>query len=381
MTIQRIKRMLLINMPCTACNLRCEYCYITIQRLWKNKADKIDHTPEEIANALSIERTGGVCFINFCGGGETLIPTESIHIIRALLKEGHYIEVVTNGTISNRFDEIAAFPNELRKRLTFKFSFHYKELKKRNLINEYFNNVFKMHNAGCSFTVEMTPYDEIDTQKEEILSVCNEYLGAPCQCTIARDDTQKGIPVLSKKSLDEYCNYWSDFNSEMLKFKKRIFGIKRNEFCYAGLYSLQIRLSNGSYSKCYSSPIVGNIYDNLDKPLRFEPIGKCPVDHCYNGHAHLSLGLVPSLKTTTYTTVRNIHLKDGTDSLSDTFKRVFSQKITNNSKLLSIDEERAIYRKEGNALRKRIIKDKIRTTAKKIGLGRILKRIRMVTRK
>lgn len=369
--MDKIKRMLLVNMPGSACNLRCEYCYITNQNLWNTQPKKMDHSPQEIANALSKKRLGGVCFINLCGSGETLLPKDSVAVIKALLEEGHYIEVVTNGTLSTRFDEIATFPSELLQHLTFKFSFHYEQLKKRKMIEEYFQNVYKMHNAGCSFTVEMTPYDGIEDEKEEILNTCINYLGSPCHCTIARDDTKEDIPVMSKRDLHDYCDFWSDFHSAMMDFKKQLFGVERKEFCYAGLYSLNIRLSTGDYSLCYGSPIVGNIYSNIDKPIPFKPIGKCPVAHCYNGHAHLALGLIPSLDTPSYFTIRNIHLKDGTNSISETFESVFKQRITNNFPLLSNGEEKKVYMQ--GVFRRRIILTKRKTikVLKRLGVNKI----------
>lgn len=373
--MDKIKRLLLVHMPGSACNLRCEYCYITNQKLWGISDKKLNHTPEEIGKALSQFRLGGVCFINFCGSGETLLSNESIQILKALLNEGHYVEVVTNGVLSKRFDEIEQFPEEFRKRLTFKFSFHYKELKTKDLLHTFFENVYKMHNAGCSFTVEMTPYDGIEEFKSEILEVCDKYLGSPCQLTIARDDMKKGIPVMSQRNLKSYCDFWSDFDSGMMKFKKSVFGVKRKEFCYAGMYSANIRLSNGDISKCYSSPIVGNIFENLDKPINFEAIGKCPVAHCYNGHAHLTLGLVPELKTPYYTEIRNIHLKDGTDSLTDTFKEFWSQRVTDNNPLLSLKEQKAIYKKESIRQAKYKLKLNTKELLKSLGVNKVYKAI------
>lgn len=51
--MDKIKRLLLLHMPGSACNLRCEYCYITNQKLWGSSDKKPNHTPEEIGKALS----------------------------------------------------------------------------------------------------------------------------------------------------------------------------------------------------------------------------------------------------------------------------------------------------------------------------------------
>ena len=46
--------------------------------------------------------------------------------------------VVTNATVSKRFEELAKLPKELLSHLFFKFSYHYLELKQRNLLDKFF---------------------------------------------------------------------------------------------------------------------------------------------------------------------------------------------------------------------------------------------------
>ena len=101
--MDKIKRFIDCYIPTETCNFRCHYCYITQNRKFNNKVAKFNYTPEYIAKALSKERLGGVCLINFCAGGETLIAEEVIDIIKALLVEGHYVMVVTNGSLTKRF--------------------------------------------------------------------------------------------------------------------------------------------------------------------------------------------------------------------------------------------------------------------------------------
>ena len=85
-----------------------------------------------LANVFQKRGLGGTCIINLTGGGETLIPKEMPQYIYQLLLQGHFLEVVTNGTLTSRFDEIAKFPRNLLEHLEFKFSFHYAELKKKD---------------------------------------------------------------------------------------------------------------------------------------------------------------------------------------------------------------------------------------------------------
>ena len=79
--------------------------------------------------------------LNFCAAGETLLSEELIPIIQELLDEGHYCMIVTNGTITPKFNQLAKFSVEQRKRLFIKFSYHYLELKRLNLLNVFFSNV------------------------------------------------------------------------------------------------------------------------------------------------------------------------------------------------------------------------------------------------
>ena len=88
------KRFLECQFPVTICNLECPYCYIIQQNRRKMKKVDLKYSPEHIAKALRKERLGGVCWINICGAGETLIQDEVIDIIE-LLERG--LEVRTQG--------------------------------------------------------------------------------------------------------------------------------------------------------------------------------------------------------------------------------------------------------------------------------------------
>lgn len=148
-----IKRLLVINVPIKNCNLKCEYCYISALKENEKGAAKFLYTPEHVGKCLSKERLGGTCIINLTGGGETLIPKEMPQYIYQLLLQGHFLEVVTNGTLTSRFDEIAEFPRNLLEHLEFKFSFHYAELKKKGWLDRYFSNVKKMWEGLVHYSI------------------------------------------------------------------------------------------------------------------------------------------------------------------------------------------------------------------------------------
>ena len=328
--MDKIKRLIIAHVPVSTCNLRCKYCYITVQNRWNAELPKFDHTVEEIGRALSKERLGGVCFVNLCGSGETLLPPVMVDIIKGILEQGHYVEVVTNGTASKRFDEIIKLSTNLLERLTFKFSFHYLELKRLNIFDIFFENIRKIKKAGCSFTVEMTPNDEFESHINDIKNMCIKELGALCHLTIARNDLEKEIPILSNHSLNEYAKIWSQFYSIMFDFKKTLFQVKRREFCYAGDWTAYINLGTGKITKCYCPTEVGNIFD-MSKTIKFEAIGKCPIAHCYNGHAHLAFGVIPSLTTPTYADIRNRKCIDGTEWINPRMKEFIMGKLKDNN--------------------------------------------------
>ncbi len=324
----KVKRMIAINVPIKNCNLKCHYCYITAQKQVETGAAVFQYNPEHVARCLSQERLGGPCIINMTGGGETLIPPEMPAYIKALLEQGHYLEIVTNGTLKKRFQEIASFPRELLTRLEFKFSFHYLELKERNMLDVFVDNVNLMKSVGCSFTIECTPTDELEPYILELKEFCIKNFGAYCQLTIARDDLTNSKKVLSAKSFDEYCKTWDQFDSTMFSFKKDIFLRKCTEFCYAGCWSLYVDLGTGRAKPCYGQMYNQNIFENPEKDIIFEPVGRhCRQPYCYNGHAYLALGMIPELKTPSYANIRNRICIDGTEWEQADLKDAFSTKL------------------------------------------------------
>lgn len=342
--MDKVKKLLLVNVPTGRCNFKCPYCFITQKNKWNEEGWTFERTPEEVGKAFAMERFGGPCYVNLCSRGETLIYPQMVEITEQILKQGHYVEVVTNGSIPARFEAMSKFPKELLSRLSFKFSFHYTELVRLNKLDVFFDNIRMMRDAGASFTLEITPVDDEVPLIEEMKQICMKELGAWCHCTIARDDREKSIPVLSKHSLEKYCSIWSAFSSPMLEFKKSVFQEKRNEFCYAGDWSIYINLFTGNITKCYASPVCGNIY-NFEEPLQFEAIGVCPISHCYNAHALMTFGLLPDVETVTYDKIRNRTCVDESEWLRPSVKAFFQSKLIESNEEYSPEEKAEIIKK------------------------------------
>ncbi len=79
----------------------------------------------------------------FVVAGETLLPPQMTGILYELLAQGHYLAVVTNGTVTKRFEEICNFPEEFRKRCSLN-SLHYTELLRLNKFDVFWDNVHRM---------------------------------------------------------------------------------------------------------------------------------------------------------------------------------------------------------------------------------------------
>ena len=361
--MNKIKKYIDCYIPTETCNFRCHYCYIVNYGKFNQKLFKLTHSPEEIRKCLSVERLGGECLINLCAGGETLLSEDIIPLAKALLEEGHYVMIVTNGSLTNRFEEIKQFPSELLKHLFFKFSFHYLELKRLNLLNTYFNNINLMKNVGVSYTVEITPNDELIPYIDEIKKISMEKLGALPHLTIGRKDTDD-IPILTNLNEKEYYKTWSTFNSDLFNYKKAIFGRKVKEFCYAGKWSYYLNIETGSLKQCYLGCEIDNIYKNPEKKLNELPVGcNCQEPHCYNAHSWLALGDVPELSNdVTYAKLRNRKCLDGSEWLNEDMKSFMNTKLYETNNELNEKQKKQVNKK----VHKIYLENKIRNKIKKL---------------
>lgn len=323
----KIKRLILGLIPNQKCNLKCEYCYISQVQAWDEPAP-FQYSPEYIAKCLSKKRLGGISLINLTGNGETMLQPDIVPLIGALLAEGHYVEVVTNGTITKHIQEVLKFPKEWLNRLFFKISFHYKELKRLKNMDQFFDNVKAIHLAGASFTLELMAYDGIEADIEDIKSICLEKVGAVCHATIGRNDSRKDKALLSRHSNQEFREIWGTLESPMTQFKLDVIGVKRKEFCYAGCWSLFVNLYTGEAQPCYWQPYNQNIFTNPAQPILFAPVGHaCTQPYCTNAHAHMAWGIIPELQAPTYEQMRNRITTDGEEWLTQECKVFFSSKL------------------------------------------------------
>lgn len=332
-----MKRMILCVFPMSICNFRCSYCYLSHRtEAYQGKQANLKYSPELVGKAFSKERLGGQCYFNFCADGETLLQNEIEKYIFEIARQGHFIEVVTNLTITPVINRILKWDKEILKRIEFKCSFHYLELKKHKMLDIFAQNANNIWTSGGSATIEITPSDELIPYLDEVKKFSELNFGALPHLTIARDDSDANIPYLTKLSMSEYERIWSSFESDFWSFKRELFGVKRNEYCYAGRWSLFVNMETGSAKQCYLSRYEENIFEDLSKEIKFIPIGKCTSAHCYNGHALLSGGLIPKLNTPGYGNLRNRKTKDNLDWLQPELKDFFNHKLYEENEELTV---------------------------------------------
>lgn len=321
-----IEKFIEIHFPTGVCNMKCDYCYIRGNR----KLHNIMYSLEEIRTAFSSKRLGGSCFISICSDGETLISPMVPKIVDVLLREGHYVAIVTNGTISNGIEACLSLEHNMLNRIFFKFSIHYKELKRSGLIDKFFENVNKVKNSPSSFTVEYTTNDDDIAYMEDMKKVCIENIGAIPHVNIPRDDSRKNLGVYSKYSFKNYVEKYNSLglDSSFFRFKAQFIGKKYRDYCYAGERYLWVNLGTGYSCQCYGRPLLQKFMEECDKPITWLPVGNnCSVERCYVDHTMMTLGVAEYPKCTkyktTYDVIRNRRCEDGSMWVKDTYVEAF----------------------------------------------------------
>ena len=339
-----MKKLVFLNVPLSICNLRCHYCYIAQRKeCYQGIQPEMKYSPEHVARALSLERLGGVAFVNICAQGETMCLKDLDRYLEALLNEGHYVELVTNMTVTPMLDKILQLDRELLSHLEFKCSFHFLELESNGWLQLFADNVKKAWDAGASATIELVPNDELIPRIEDVKNFSLKNFGALPHVTIARNDGESAIGYLTKLSMEEYDNIWGEFDSSFWKYKKTIFGVRQKEFCYAGLWTMYVDLATGMYKQCLRSRAITDIFANPEKELPQLPVCSCHLAHCYNGHALLTMGAIPDATEVCYGDIRNRVREDGTEWLSPDLKDFFNEKLKNDNYCLN-STEKIMYR-------------------------------------
>lgn len=285
--------------PVTGCNLRCDYCYLVQQgneKLldFKETNEGFKYSVEHMLKALTPERLGGICAFHICGEGETFLWADIVKFAYGLYEMGHFVSFTSNCTVTKVINEFISFPEKFRKKMFFKCSFHYREFERLGLLERFADNVNRLAAAGISYTVELVTNDYVLEKLDEIKAFSIEKFGALPHVLTQRSELVKGKYPRMESVMDSeyYDKTWRSFKSDLFTYHQAEFDKKHNEFCYAGVYSLQFHLKDGNVYPCpgNNKKIVNLFYDIDQKPI-FAPVGhNCPFDNCWFAYVTNILG-------------------------------------------------------------------------------------------
>lgn len=340
--MDKIKRLFNFVLPVTTCNFQCHYCYVRQDGCATGEMGDLSYSPEQIQRAMTVERLGGICHINMCGLGETLLADYAVELAGRMLENGHYVSVVTNGTIRKRIQELCEFPEEWRGRMFFKFSFHYIELLRHGNLDAFFETIAYVKACGCAFSVELTVNDETVLLISEIQELCMERLGAYCHVVESRNN-QDGMSRLTVLPVEKHQTAWSKFESPLFAFQQEHWMKKREEFCYAGDWILSLDVASGWIYPCFGGGnAIQNIFENPEEKIRFTAIGhNCCWTHCYAAYVLLTSGAIPEVQGPPYAMFRDRICTDGSTWLTTTVRSFFESKLSDTNSMYS--PEKALY--------------------------------------
>ena len=273
---QDILHTLTVYVPGNQCNFRCSYCYISnsIDPM-HNKPAHFDYSLDHMIAAFNPKRIG-IAAIGVIGAGETLIPNEVVPFVHGLLRQGHYVTVITNLVLTERINQLLSIkhePNgaEYLSRLCVKGSLHWLELKKRNLVDTFFNNMRAIIDAGASSYPFLVICNEYMPYLEEICETSRRKLGALPHCSpnsvskqISRETTVVTDPLCDEafvKKIDAM------FDSPIFDLCVAFIPIDPKKiFCYAGAYGYGVGMGTGAMVKCHNFPIGENFYQDISAP-------------------------------------------------------------------------------------------------------------------
>jgi len=338
--MEKLKRVINCIIPVSACNLKCSYCYISQMGADYGTVTELKYPPEYIAKALSSERLGGVCLINLCGSGETMIPPYIVKLTEQLLIQGHHCCLFTNGTITEKLDELIDLPAKLRRRLVVHFSYHHLSLKNKGLLDMFFSNLKRVRDAGISIGFTICTNDELVPHIPEVRKLALEHVRTLPHVLESRDTLKNDFRRLTKMSIEEHQEIWEQFDSDAFNFQKETFGKKIKEFCYGGDWFLNLFLDTGDITPCTAGGNkITNIYEDIELPLNLSAIGACPFPHCISLICFGPCGVIPSIETPYYDTMRNRTSTDSEEWLNPAIKQFYRGKLNETNAEYSKDKQ------------------------------------------
>lgn len=342
-TMKKIKHYIQSDITGCGCNLTCSYCYLRQGNYAQTRKKSVFKYPMHVMRkAVSTERLEGSCFFNITGDGETLYPEEVTDLVVMLLEEGHYVEVTTNGTLTRRIRRMIERIKGIGKleNLHITFSFHYMELKAKNLLDVFFDNISYVHMEGCSLHITMILGEEISEKTAgEIKDISLRKLGVYPQVAIARKENADGtFGVCTDLSDENYFQMGKGFDSKLFELNCREFNNRRSEFCYAGDWTFGVNFSTGHCWQCLSNDTnASNFFENIDAKPELKAVGyRCNRAYC-SCCSFQAWGIMPEHKEMT---LLEIYDRPEAGWVKGNIKEVFTQKLWETNELYSDQQKK-----------------------------------------
>jgi len=340
---KRPSKVIWSSIPGNICNLNCSYCYVGQKKGVKGKTlypkGKTLYSTEYILKCFKPERFGGPIFFGGASAGETLLWDGIEEFTKGMLSYGHIVSYTTNMTYTPVIEKFCDYPANLRSRLELDASLHYLELKRSKKLDVFFDNLRTLKSAGISIAIFLCIVDKYLPYLREISELCKKEIELLPIAGMLREYGKNGAKTIYNYNpkIDKLVRETCDVRQWELQ--KRIYSHKRNEFCHAGEYSLNLSLENGNYTKCWGNsginknwqklplifriknqlkvpivsnilnrifklprPLIGNLFQNPNKLIKFEPIGNCPFNDCICA-SYLCWGLIPELDVETHSKI------------------------------------------------------------------------------
>lgn len=340
--MEKIKRFIEANIDGCSCNLECSYCYLRQKNYNQGRKETILKYPlDVISKACSVERLGGKCLFSIVGDGETLLPEEVIDLIMVLIEEGHFVSVLTNGTVTKRIHELIERLEKIEKKeaLNFHISLHYPELKRKNLLSVFFENVKYIQLHNMSFNIKTVLGEEFDENlADELKTICVKEVGAFPQIGLARRDKSDGtFSICTKLSKEDYYRLGDSFHSQLFELDSKEFNYRRDEFCYAGEWSFMLNFTTGRCWECLSNNLNAfNFFEHVDKKLPLKAVGM----HCNRKYCSCvnfqAWGIMPG-----HEEYSNLDIYDRPEGnwIKEPFRTIFDTKLYETNKIYDEKEK------------------------------------------
>jgi hypothetical protein len=132
----------------------------------------------------------------------------------------------------------------------------------------------------------------------------------------------------------EYAETWGAFDSDLFAYHQATFDLKRDGYCYAGVYSFEFILQSGNVYPCPGNvKKITNLFEDIETPAVFVPVGRnCPFDNCFFGFVTHVLAGVDRESGSSCFYFRDfrdrVRSDDGSHWLSDTMRHAYGSRCS-----------------------------------------------------